>query len=213
MYIIFLTMLLIFMLLSQINTALRKKKSKDAVRTEKKQGKRYYRAMAWMWGPAIVVITISLIGGISLADLGLRGISFTYNIWFTAIVLVVSGLMLVVSLRTLILSLASKKFIEKMRTEIERDDVARDILPRTKKEKCQYIMLSFSSGICEELVYRGFMAFLLQAVFPEIPIFLIILITSVLFGIGHLYQGWQGVLQTGVVGAIFMSLLLVTNSL
>jgi len=213
MYIIFLIMLLIFMLFIQINTALRKKKSKDVVRTEKKQGKRYYRAMAWMWGSAIVFITISRIGGINFADLGLRGISFNYNIWFTAIVLIISGLMLLFSLRTLILSLASRKFREKMRTEIGSDDVARDILPRTKKEKCQYVTLSFSSGICEELVYRGFMAFLLQAVFPEIPIFLIILITSVLFGIGHLYQGWQGVLQTGVVGAIFMSLLLVTNSL
>jgi len=213
MYIAFLIMLLIFMLSTMITTALRIKKSKDAVRAEKRKGKRYYRTMAWMWGPAIVVIIISLIGGISLADLGLRAISFNYNIWFTFIILAICGLMLVFSLRTLILSLVSKKFREKMRDEVASDDVARDILPRTKKEKCQYVLLSFSSGICEELVYRGFMAFLLQAVFPEIPIFLIILIPSVLFGIGHLYQGWQGVIQTGVVGAILMCLFLATNSL
>ena len=213
MYIVFLIMLIIFMLSAPIIKALRKKKPKDVIRIEKNQGKRYYRTMVWMWGPAVVVIIISLIGGISLADLGLRAISFNYNIWFTAIILTISGLVLVFNLRTLILSLSSKKFREEMRAEIANDDVASDILPRTKKEKYQYILLSFSSGICEELVYRGFIAFLLQAVFPEIPIFVIVLIPSVLFGIGHLYQGWQGVLQTGVVGAIFICLLLVTNSL
>jgi len=213
MYIAFFILLLAFMFSTLTIATLRKMKSKNAVRTEKNQGKRYYRAMAWMWGPATVVIIMSLIGGISLADLGFRAISFNRNIWFTVIILAISGLMLIFSLRTVILSFASKKFREEMEAEIVSDIVASDIQPRTKKEKCRYILLSFSSGICEELIYRGFMAFLLQAAFPEIPIFLIVLVPSLLFGIGHLYQGWQGVIQTGAVGGIFMCLLLVTNSL
>jgi len=206
-------MLIIFMLSAPIIKALRKKKPKDVIRIEKNQGKRYYRTMVWMWGPAVVVIIISLIGGISLADLGLRAISFNYNIWFTALTLTISGLIIIFSLRTVILSLTSKKFRKKMKSEIANDDVALSILPRSNKEKYRYVLLSFSSGICEELVYRGFMVFLMQAVFPDIPIFIIITITGVLFGLGHLYQGWQGVIQTGIVGTIFVCLLLVTNSL
>jgi membrane protease YdiL (CAAX protease family) len=211
MYILFLVILLVFMLSAPIKTVLQKKKPKNLAK--KAKSIRYYRTMAWMWGPAIVVIIMSLIGGISFADLGIRAVSFNYNIWFTVIVLAINGLLLAFGLRTLILSFASKKFREKMKSEIAGDDVANDILPRTKKEKCQYVLLSFSSGICEELIYRGFAAFLLQAVFPEIPIFLIVLIPGVLFGLGHLYQGWQGVIETGAVGAIFMCLFLVTGSL
>ena len=213
MHILLLILLIAFMFFNTISTILRKRKSKDAPRTEKKQSKRYYRMMAWMWIPAIIVIVLSLIGGISFADLGLRVISFNHNIWFTAATLVISGLLLAFALRTLILSLTSKKFRDKIQAEIANDDTASDILPRTKKEKGQYVLLSFSSGICEELIYRGFMAFLLQAVFPEIPIFLIVLIPSVLFGLGHLYQGWQSAIQIVVLAAIFMCLFLVTNSL
>ena len=226
MYIAFLILLIAFMLYSLITGYRATKKPKNTVRTEATQVKRYRRTMAWMWGPAIVVVVMSLIGGISLADLGLRPISINYNIWFTAnvltinynvwftaIVLTISGIMLAFSLRTVILSLTSKKFRDKQKDAIASDSTANDILPRTKKEKRQYILMSISSGICEELVYRGFIAFLLQAAFPEIPIFLVILIPSVLFGIGHLYQGWEGVVETGAVGAIFMCLLLVTDSL
>ena len=213
MYILFLMVLIAFMLATTIITALRKKKRKDVVGAEKKKSKRYYRMMAWMWGPAVVVIAASLIGGISLADLGIRAMSFEYNIWFTIITLTICGFIFAFSLRTIVLSLVSTKFKEKIKSEVAGNDLASDILPRTKKEKCLYVLLSFSSGICEELIYRGFMAFLLQAVFPEIPIFLIVLIPSVLFGIGHFYQGWRGVVETGVVGAIFMCLFLVTGSL
>jgi hypothetical protein len=206
-------MLLAFMLATQIKTVLRRKKLKEIVKTGRLSGKKYYRMIAWMWGSAIAVIFLSFIGGINLADLGLRTISFNYNIWFTVIVLVISGLLLASSLRTIVLSLVSKKYRDEAESEIANDDVSKSILPRTKKEKYQYILLSLSSGICEEFVYRGFMTFLLQAVFPDIPIYLIVIIVGVLFGLGHLYQGWQGVIQTGVVGAIFVSLLLVTNSL
>ena len=213
MYIALLIILLVFMFFTTISTALRMKKTKDAIKTDKNLSKRYNLMMAWMWGPAIAVIIVSLLGGINLANLGFRVISFNYNIWFTVATLIISGLMLIFCTRTIILSLTSKSFKEKMKTEIANDDVALSILPRSNKEKYRYVLLSFSSGICEELVYRGFMVFLLQAVFPDIPIFIIITITGVLFGLGHLYQGWQGVIQTGIVGTIFVCLLLVTNSL
>ena len=55
--------------------------------------------------------------------------------------------------------------------------------------------------------------FLLQAVFPGIPIFLIILITSALFGLSHIYQGLRGVIETGILGILSVSLFLVSGSL
>jgi membrane protease YdiL (CAAX protease family) len=45
------------------------------------------------------------------------------------------------------------------------------------------------------------------------PIYLIVLIQSVIFGFFHIYQGLQGVIKTGIGGALFMCLVLVADSL
>jgi len=193
-----------------------KKKMKTACDFDKRksQKNKYHKILAWMWGPAVVVFIMSFIGDISLADLGFRAISFNYNIWFTSIALIASGLVIIYSWYSIILSLLSKKFKEKMKAEIAAyNDGEMDILPRTKKEKWMYVLVSSSSGICEEFVYRGFALFLLQAVFPGIPILIIVLFSCMMFGIGHIYQGWEGIIETGLIGAIFMGVLIATNSI
>jgi membrane protease YdiL (CAAX protease family) len=214
MYIVFLVLLLAFSLVDLITEVMKKNKPKGTVRTEKKQKNKYNKILAWMWGPAAVVVIMSFISGISFADLGFRAIELNHNLWFNAIILVINGLVLIYSWYPLILSLVSRKFREKMKADLAAlGDGTRDILPHTKKEKQMYVLVSFSSGICEELVYRGFMLFLLSAVFPGMSIFTFILISGVLFGIGHIYQGWQGIIEAGLIGAFYMSLLIVTNSL
>ena len=87
------------------------------------------------------------------------------------------------------------------------------LLPRTKKEKRLWSLISITAGTCEKIIYRGFLVFLLQTIFPGISIILIILITFAAFGIAHLYQGLQGIIGTGVMGVLFVSLFLVTGSL
>jgi len=87
------------------------------------------------------------------------------------------------------------------------------MLPRTKKEKWLFSLRTLSSAICEEILFRGFLLFLLQSIFPDIPLYLIILIACVIFGASHLYQGLQGVISTGLMALLFICLFLVTNSL
>jgi membrane protease YdiL (CAAX protease family) len=73
--------------------------------------------------------------------------------------------------------------------------------------------VALSAGVCEELIFRGFLLFLFRSIFPGIPIYLVVLIPTVVFGIGHLYQGLQGVIKTSIIGALFMCLYLATDSL
>ncbi|MCC5808758.1 MAG: CPBP family intramembrane metalloprotease [Ectothiorhodospiraceae bacterium] len=60
------------------------------------------------------------------------------------------------------------------------------------------------TGFYEELLARGFLLSrcrrLLGGVWAPV------LVSSVLFGLGHVYQGWTGVLQTTLVGIVFARL-------
>jgi len=213
MYIVFLALILIFFITISVLGALDKKKSRGIVLTEKMRCKDYYNSIALLWGAVLVVFILCFIGKISLLDIGFRLISFKYNIWFTVVTLILSGLLFAIISYQTILLLTSAKSREEAKKQIVDGEGAANMLPRTKKEKRLFSFLSFSAGVCEEIIFRGFLMFLLLAIFPDIPIYFIILIPSIIFGIGHLYQGLQGVIKTGVFGALLMCLFLVTDSL
>ena len=175
----------------------------------------YYQILGGLWGATAVILIACLVAGVSFADIGFRPISFNYGFWFTAVTLILSGLFFAYGLRNLISSLVSAKFREAVEQQTENSFLDA-IIPRSKKEKRIFALLSFSAGVCEEIIYRGLLLFALYAVFPDISIFLIVLIQSILFGISHLYQGVQGVqgvVMTAAVGALLMCLFLVTDSL
>lgn len=213
MYILFLVLLIIIFAVLTRASVLMKNKHQNTVATEKMRCKRYCIIMTLLWSATAAVFVMSFFGGISLTDLGFRPISFNYSIWFTLPTFVLSGLALAVFTHKLISSLVSKKYQQKMEDQLAGVEGVADLLPRTKKEKGMWAFVSLSAGICEEIIYRGFLVFLLQAIFPEIPIFLIILIPSALFGLSHFYQGLQGIIGTGVLGALFLSLFLASGSL
>ena len=87
------------------------------------------------------------------------------------------------------------------------------MLPRTRQERWLWVLLSCTAGICEELLYRGFMTAYLVHIFPGVPFLLAIVIAAVLFGVGHAYQKLTGVLGTGVIGLAFGLLYFFTGSL
>jgi membrane protease YdiL (CAAX protease family) len=62
--------------------------------------------------------------------------------------------------------------------------------------------VAISAGITEEILYRGFLTCVLVTSFPTIGIWLSIVVTACLFGLGHLYQGVSGMLRTFVLGLI-----------
>ena len=210
MYIVFLLLLLIMFIAISALGAIKEQKRKGVFITEKMQCTNYIQAIALLWGVTSAVFIMSYIGDISLAEIGFRPITFNYNTWFTAVTLALSGLAFVFFMYQLISSLAVAKSGER---QVAGSQGALGMFPRTKKEKRLWFIVSLTAGTCEEIIYRGFLLFLLQAIFPNIPIILIILITFVLFGIGHLYQGLKGVIGTGVMGMLFMCLFLVTDSL
>jgi membrane protease YdiL (CAAX protease family) len=74
-------------------------------------------------------------------------------------------------------------------------------LPKTGLDYSLWIILSLSAAIGEELSFRGF---LLTRLTPVLGNFwAAALLSSISFGIGHLYQGAVGVIFTGMYGFLF----------
>lgn len=76
-----------------------------------------------------------------------------------------------------------------------------NILPRTAMEKVAFSVNSMWAGLVEEYAFRGFCMLNLRALTGSWTI--AFLLTTVGFGLGHLYQGAGGAVRTGVAGAVF----------
>jgi membrane protease YdiL (CAAX protease family) len=89
--------------------------------------------------------------------------------------------------------------------------LAERILPGSTLEFAPYCVLAISAGICEEILYRGFaMSALSRAgILP----WAVVVITSVLFGLAHSYQGKSGVVGTTLMGCLFGASRLLFESL
>lgn len=89
--------------------------------------------------------------------------------------------------------------------------MASRILPQSGPERAPFLALAVTAGCCEEFLYRGFaMAAFSRAGFP---IWASVVVSSVLFGAAHLYQGRGGLIGTGILGIIFGVCRALTGSL
>jgi uncharacterized protein len=79
--------------------------------------------------------------------------------------------------------------------------LAQRILPQSAGELLPYLALALTAGVCEEFLYRGFaMAALAHA---NLAAWSAVVISSVLFGLAHLYEGRGGFVGTLVIGTVF----------
>lgn len=86
-------------------------------------------------------------------------------------------------------------------------------LPRTSEERLWFALVSISAGVCEEILFRGFLIRYFQAGPYHLGLALAVVVSCLFFGTAHLYQGLVGVLQTAFLGLVFAALFLATGSL
>ncbi len=70
--------------------------------------------------------------------------------------------------------------------------------------------VSLTAGFCEEFLYRGYFVWVIS---PWLGWWGAAALSVPFFAIGHAYQGWNGVLRTGMVGAFFMLVVAIFGSL
>lgn len=85
-----------------------------------------------------------------------------------------------------------------------------NMLPRSTAETRAFNALSVTAGVCEEVLYRGFLIAYLKAITGAWPS---ALLSSAVFGLGHSYQGTKGVIKTGILGLVMAGLYVISGSL
>jgi membrane protease YdiL (CAAX protease family) len=164
----------------------------------------YKRTGAVEWGTLAVLAAGWLALGRDIAPLGLvasGGMGF------------VVGCVLVLALLVLLVVLWRRAH------SMDDDERARQVaalgrlvnfLPRTARDYRHFAWLSVTAGIVEEILYRGFLIWYFDQL---LPLWAAVVASSIAFGIGHSYQGPEYALRTGLVGAAFAVLYLVSGSL
>jgi membrane protease YdiL (CAAX protease family) len=86
------------------------------------------------------------------------------------------------------------------------------LIPATTNEPLLYAAAAVSAGICEELVFRGWLLSVLHS-----PIGLtgtaLVVVAAAIFGAAHLYQKVAGTILTALAGLLFCALYIATGSL
>ena len=80
-------------------------------------------------------------------------------------------------------------------------DVVLGLLPRTKAEFSLWFLVSLTAGVCEEVIFRGYLQQQVEA-WTRRPV-LAILITGLLFGGLHLYEGAEAIVPLAALGILF----------
>jgi uncharacterized protein len=86
-------------------------------------------------------------------------------------------------------------------------------LPLTGAERIWWIFVSLTAGITEEILYRGFLIHYFFSAPFHAAVAVAVIVSSLIFGAGHLYQGVAGVISSAILGLIFSAIFLMTGTL
>jgi uncharacterized protein len=164
----------------------------------------YRSTMIQLWQPVFILSVLVYQDHISLFDIGLRWH------WGLANQIGVIGLVLICGYFLHALNQFSKNAENQqaMRTQLAP---VLWFMPTTTVESRYFIFgISITAGICEELLYRGY---LIQLLADGMPIYGAVILSSIAFGLGHIYQGPINVIRTTVMGIVMALIYLATDSI
>jgi len=165
--------------------------------------KGYWETITHLWVLSATVLIAWAVQGRALPALGL-GWGSGWMAWAMAGVAVAGAVGMALQTRGVAASRETRALVR------ARIAPVRDVLPHDRRELRVFHLVSISAGVCEELLFRGYVIWVASAYAgPWVGA----LVTAVLFGLGHLYQGASGVLQTGVIGLIMSAVVAASGSL
>lgn len=187
---------------------------------ENERIKYYTNTIIELWVPTAFIMLLVGITDLTLKQIGLAIPKINTEVlgsWVTYIGLGIGLLYLILVLYYIIGYKFSDKIkqelLKKKEEELEKSEVS-PILPITKKEKKLWTYVSLTAGVTEEIIYRGFLIFGVGYLFPNLQIMIVVLISSVLFGLAHTYQGFtMGVFRTTIFGILFSVLYISLSSI
>ncbi len=167
----------------------------------------FYRSIiAWSWGLAIAVAALWLVYERGIRQLGL-GVEPGWRLWSgLAIAIVVCGLFIAPLI-------AQRRDPEKARkATASQFESVKAMIPRTDREAKEFSVVSITAGVCEEIVYRGYLMVYFASALAIGGMWAGALLSSLAFGLAHTYQGPKGVLKTGLLGLVMAGFYMLSGS-
>ncbi|MGW5687381.1 CPBP family intramembrane glutamic endopeptidase [Nonomuraea sp. NPDC003754] len=165
---------------------------------------RYTRmSLIWigeLWAIALVALAIV---GLS-PDLDLAGIGLLATEDLSTVLGMIVGLTIVTLAAGLVIRL--KKITMPGQAAFEA------LIPRTAGERWLALGLAISAGVCEEIVYRGLLISGFMSIL-DLPRPVAAGLALAIFVVGHLYQGWRGMVMVTLAGFSLTMLYFSTGSL
>src|SRR4030042_2378861 len=87
------------------------------------------------------------------------------------------------------------------------------LLPSSPTERKGSAATAITAGICEELLYRGFLMPSLPSTFPFLGWLLAAILSGIIYGLSRAYQGFKGISQTALTGFSFAIVYMLSGSL
>ena len=183
------------------------------------RSKYYIKIIIGLWIPTIFILLLVSVTELNLKDIGIDiptintdplGSVMTY-----ALLIIVFLYLLIVMYYCVGYHFSNKirtKLIQAKESQLNTVSFS-DIIPVTSKEKHLWNYVSSTAGVTEEIIYRGFLMFAFSYIFPDLSIWLVLIFSSLLFGLAHTYQGFSGVIRTTAVGMLFTGLYIVLGSI
>ncbi|MGB8324596.1 MAG: CPBP family intramembrane glutamic endopeptidase [Candidatus Acidiferrum sp.] len=163
----------------------------------------YGATIAFQWVAVAVVAWRAVVRGMTAEQLGLASHDTRKIIVVTLVGAVILGILHWFNLRRV--GKVQAPQVELMRKIAER------ILPQSLLELLPYSALAVTAGICEEFLYRGFAMGALTR--TGLNVWVVVIVTSLLFGLAHAYQGRGGIIGTMLLGFLFAGMRLAYDSL
>jgi CAAX protease family protein len=178
---------------------------------------RYYKALvAWLWIASMVACLSVGFWPLFTISPAPGDISWLFeHAWVRYLVEGVIALFFTVSILLPVVIVAWKKLRKQPRKYSAADGLKSlsYFLPATWTERRWFAFVCITAGICEETLYRGFLLRYLH-IFPwTLGLTMALLVSSVIFGLAHLYAGAGGVTASVFVGFLFGLLFLLTGNL
>jgi membrane protease YdiL (CAAX protease family) len=153
----------------------------------------YASTIAFQWLAAAVAAWRAWAHGFTATQLG-----FAMPGRFRVLMITVLGAALIVTLQWLNLRRMGRS-TSPLRRPLQA--LAERILPQSTMELIPFLALAVTAGLCEEFLYRGFAMAVLSRL--GLPTAVVILFSSIIFGLAHLYQGRSGFVSTMLLGILF----------
>ena len=161
----------------------------------------YFSAVVSQWVLAGVGALVVYVAALEWQAVGLAAVAESEFFKWTAVLVVVS-----VAGLGLVLLLEQRGWWPK------ESEMVQLLLPQNRREKLwAFLGLAPTAGLCEEFLYRGFLLAEVTAWFHSAVWGVVI--SSIAFGFAHFYQGLNGMVRAGLLGALLAWPVVQTGSL